>query len=201
MPGRQLKQMAETILRAASLDDADLLAALDVAAWRANYADMLSPATLSTLDESPFHDRTFFAAMLDRVGTCEWVWLVEQDGRPVGYCHFGLCQAARTGFGGEIGRLYLLPAAQGKGLGTRIIGAAARRLVAEGLTPIRTTVLEGNRRARRFCERLGGRDVGRQVAFEDQGQPVWERIYGWSDATPLITLSEAGAGEAGVGKA
>ena len=180
--------MAETILRPAALDDATLLSKLDIAAWRASYGGILSASTLDGLERNPLHDEAFFAAILDRAGTCEWIWLMEKAGEPVGFCHFGLCRSAASGYGGEIERLYLLPDVQGRGLGTRIMGAAARRLAGEGLTPIRTTVFEANARARRFYERLGGQDAGRQVAFEDQGRPVWERIYGWPDVTPLITL-------------
>lgn len=188
--------MTEAILRPAAQDDAELLSSLDVAVWRASYDGLLSRETLDALDRHPLHDRSYFSAVLDRAGVCEWIWLAERGGEPVGFCHFGLCRAAGTGYGGEVKRLYLLPAAQGRGFGRRILGAAARRLTAEGLTPIRTMVLEGHIRARRFCERLGAKEVGRQVAFEDQGRPVWERVYGWPDAAPLIALCEAGVGKA-----
>lgn len=187
--------MAETILRAASPDDAGLLSKLDVAVWRASYDGILSREILDALDRHPHHDSAFFASILDRGGVSEWIWLVERSGEPVGFCHFGLCRAAGSGYGGEVERLYLVPSAQGLGLGTRIMGAAARRLVAERLTPIRTTVFEANARARRFYERLGAEEVGRQIAFEDQGRPVWERVYGWPDAAPLMALCEAGVGK------
>jgi RimJ/RimL family protein N-acetyltransferase len=191
--------MVEIVLRAATAADAAALSALDVAVWRASYGHILSRAVLDGLDRSPFHDPHYFAAIIDRSGVEEWLWMVEADGRAAGYCHFGACRDAASGHGGELERLYLLPAVQGRGLGTRILAAAAHRLVDEGLTPIRTTVFEDNLRARRLYERLGACDLGRQVAFEDQGKPLWECVYGWPDPAPLLRPGDFG-GEVGVGK-
>lgn len=185
--------MKEVVLRTASATDAECLSALDVAAWRASYGHILSRATLGDLSHNPFHNPSFFAAIIDRLGVDEWLWVVESGDDAVGFCHFGACRDAAAGHGGEIERLYLLPRAQNQGLGTRILAAAAHRLVDEGLTPIRTTVFEENHRARRLYERLGGRLLGRTVVFEDQGKPVWDCIYGWQDPAPL--LSAAGVGK------
>ncbi|MCL4674640.1 MAG: GNAT family N-acetyltransferase, partial [Pararhodobacter sp.] len=82
--------------------------------------------------------------------------------------------------------LYLLPEAQGRGIGTRVLSAAAHRLVDERLTPIRTTVFEDNLRARRLYERLGGQCLGRRIVFEDAGRPIWDCVYGWPDPAPLL---------------
>jgi len=147
--------MVEIALRAATAADAGALSALDVAAWRASYDHILSREALDGLDRSPFHDPRFFAGIIDRCGMAEWLWVVEADRKAAGYCHFGACRDGISGHAGEFERLYLLPAIQGRGLGTRILAAAARRLVDEGLVPIRTTVFEGNLRARRLYERLG----------------------------------------------
>lgn len=184
--------MVEIVLRAATAADAAALSALDVAVWRASYGRILSPATLEGLPSSPFHDPHFFAAIVDRSGVEEWLWVVEADGRPAGYCHFGACRDPASGHGGEFERLYLLPAIQGRGLGTRILAAAAHRLVDEGLVPIRTTVFEGNHRARRLYERLGGQCIGRTVVFHDEGKPIWDCVYGWPDPAPLLA---AGRGQ------
>ncbi len=183
--------MPDVVLRTASAADAETLSALDVAIWRASYGHILSPSTLAGLGGSPFHDARYFSAIIDRIGTDEWLWVIEKGGSTVGYCHFGTCRAPDSGHGGEIERLYLLPRVQSQGLGTRILAAAGHRLVDERLTPIRTTVFEDNHRARRLYERLGARYVGRSVVFEDQGKPIWDSIYGWPDPAPLLAACQA----------
>ncbi|MHC4955727.1 MAG: GNAT family N-acetyltransferase [Planctomycetota bacterium] len=74
--------------------------------------------------------------------------VIEWDGEPVG------CQWVRRHEDAlELVRLYLLPAAQGCGIGTYLV----KRLIAEAGTadlPVRLRVLKGNP-ARRLYERLG----------------------------------------------
>lgn len=181
--------MTEVVVRTASAADAEILSALDVAVWRASYGDILSPGLLAGLASNRFHDPQYYAAIVDRIGVEEWLWVIESDGQAVGFCHFGACKDPACGYVGEIERLYILPTVQNRGIGTRVLAAAAHRLVDEGLTPIRTTVFEDNRRARRLYERLGGRYVGRQVVFEDQGRPVWDCAYGWPDPAPLLAAA------------
>lgn len=186
--------MSEVVLRTASADDAERLSALDVAIWRASYGDILSRDLLDGLEDSPFHDPRYFAAIIDRIGLDEWLWVIEAGGDAVGFCHFGGCRDPAEPGGGEIERLYLLPEAQGRGIGTRVLSAAAHRLVDERLTPIRTTVFEDNLRARRLYERLGGQCLGRRIVFEDAGRPIWDCVYGWPDPAPLLA---AGGGHKG----
>jgi RimJ/RimL family protein N-acetyltransferase len=183
--------MTEVVLRTASAGDAECLSALDVAAWRASYGEILSRALLDGLPGTPYHDPHYFAAIIDRIGVDEWLWVVDDGIDAVGFCHFGACRDPAGNFGGEIERLYLRPQAQNRGLGTRILAAAAHRLVEERLIPIRTTVFEETHRARRLYERLGGRLVGRTVVFEDRGRPVWDCIYGWDDPAPLLAATAA----------
>lgn len=187
--------MVDVVLRAATVDDAAALSALDVDVWRASYRRILSRALLDGLPQSPFHDPQYFLAIVDRSGMDEWLWVIEAEDALAGYCHFGACKDPGCGYLGEIARLYLRPAIQGQGIGTRILGAAAHRLVDEGLVPIRATVFEDNRRARRLYERLGAEYVGRQVVFEDQGKPVWDCTYGWADPAALLAAASGGVGK------
>lgn len=188
--------MPEICVRAATADDAQALSRFDVAVWRACYGKILGPATLGGLDRHPFHDPHFFAAIIDRCGVEEWLWVVEARGEVGGYCYFGACKDPASGYGGEIERIYLQPALRGRGLGTRILAAAARRLVEQGLTPIRTTVFVENRDAQRLYERLGAQQVGRQLAFtEPDGRELWEFAYGWPDPAPLLAATDGPVGK------
>src|SRR5690606_26239209 len=98
----QLPLMPDVVLRTASAADAESLSALDVAIWRASCGRILSPPALDGLACSPFHDPHYFSAIIDRIGTDEWLWVIEKGGTAVGYCHFGTCRDPASGHGGEI---------------------------------------------------------------------------------------------------
>ena len=115
--------------------------------------------------------------------------MIERDGNPIGYCHFGAAKDRSDAYAGEVEQLYLLPATQGRGTGTRVLAAAVRRLIDQGLSPVCTTVFEDNSRARNLYERLGAQYLGRQVVFEDRGRPIWECVYGWPDPAPLLSAA------------
>lgn len=79
--------------------------------------------------------------------------IVEVTGEPVG------CQWIRAHEGElELVRLYLLPEAQGKGIGTRLVSSLCERADREGL-PVRLRVLQVSL-ARRLYERHGFAVVG-----------------------------------------
>jgi GNAT superfamily N-acetyltransferase len=59
----------------------------------------------------------------------------------------------------QLARLFLLPSAQGRGLGGRVVEALLAFARASDL-PLALTVLHANPRARRFYERRGFRAVG-----------------------------------------
>lgn len=184
--------MVDVVLRAATAGDAAALSALDVEVWRASYRRILSRMLLDGLPHNPLHDPQYFLAIVDRSGMDEWLWVVEDDGELAGYCHFGACKDTGCGYMGEFERLYLRPAIQGRGIGTRILGAAAHRLADQDLLPIRTTVFADNIRARRLCERLGAREIGHRIAFEDEGRLLQECIYGWPDSAILLAAGGVG---------
>lgn len=188
--------MTELVLRAATATDAEVLSAFDVETWRACYADILGPTTLAKLHLNPFHDPHYFAALIDRCGVDEWLWVIDAGGVIGGYCHFGACDNPASGYRGDIRRIYIAPTFRRRGLGTRILAAAGRRLVEQGLTPIRTTVFVANHDAQRLYERLGAKQLGRHLAFTDRdGRDLWEYAYGWPDPAPLLSAADVGVGK------
>lgn len=171
--------MSAAALRAATTADAAALSALDVEVWRETYAGVLSAALLGGLDRNAFHDLAFFEALLSRCGATERVIVAESADRVVGYCWFGPCGDPGAAQRGEIERLYVAAGSRDCGLGRRLLDEALSTLRARGVAPVRTTVFVANERARRFYERAGAREVGRQAAFEDEGRPVMECVYAW----------------------
>ena len=92
------------------------------------------------------------------------VWLAERDGEAVGYALAGrpctLPHADIKPEDGELKRIYLLPSAQGGGVGGRLIQAAFDWLEADGPCTLWIGVWSQNFGAQRFYARLGFQQVG-----------------------------------------
>ncbi len=124
------------MLRRARPEDGDELAAILRSAMR---GAMPSLPELHTPDE----DRRF---LRDTVLPNEEVWVVEVDGRPVGFAALG----SRDGED-YLQHIYVTPEFQGGGLGTELIDHAKTRRPAG----FRLWVFQQNDGARRFYERRG----------------------------------------------
>jgi GNAT superfamily N-acetyltransferase len=165
--------------------DADVLpmARVHIMSWRETYPGLLPDPMLARLSIADQAIR--WQRMLDRPdgwgGSLAFV--ADQEGSVVGY---GTCSGQRTrllqdrGFTGEVGELYLLRRAQGRGAGSALMRAMAAALAQRGHRAMSLWVLERNGHARRFYERLGGSLIaGKQARFA-------EVAYGWNDLRTLI---------------
>ena len=123
--------MDDVALRDAVIDDAPLLAHIGVQSWRETYAGLLSAPLLAGLDRSPFHDVSYWQGLLAQPRCHQRIWLVGGT-EPIGLFHYG----ADEDGGGTVERLYLLRAAQRRGLGRRPMRLAADALAGDGLRPI-----------------------------------------------------------------
>jgi RimJ/RimL family protein N-acetyltransferase len=144
-------------IRPATVDDADALASLLVAAWRSTYASLLPAEFLAGLDVVAWADR--WREMLGDPG--DYRALVgEEDGELAGFVSIGP-DPERS----PVGRLYALYVAAprlGTGLGHELHEAGLQVLRDRGLTTVELWVLRGNERAIAFYERHGWSHDGRQ---------------------------------------
>ena len=169
-------------IRRATGADVLVMAKVHIASWRETYPGMLPEpmlAGMSVADEAIRWQR-----MLDRPRRWDGsiVFVAEQDGAVVGY---GSCGVQRTkalhdrGFTGEIGELYLLRAAQRQGAGSGLMKAMAAALLERGHRGMSLWVLQRNRDARLFYERLGG------ILIAEKHAGLFEVAYGWSSLERL----------------
>ena len=138
-------------LRIAREEDTGAVRALLAAAWRRTYATILDPAQLDALVAAALHPD----ALRARVRAPDAVALVAgSDGAIVGHL------AARlTPRGAHVDRLYVAAAAQGRGVGARLLAALQERLGPAGVVTLH--VEASNERARAFYLRQGFRETGR----------------------------------------
>jgi ribosomal protein S18 acetylase RimI-like enzyme len=182
------------VIRVAGVADAVALGRLHVAAWHETYRGLVPGAMLAGL--SAEERGAVWAEMLaDPAGYHDVrVHLAEQGGKTIGFAACGTqsdAALAAEGFDGEIGAIYLLGAAQRRGIGRLLMRAAAADLRARGLQSATLWVLRENMPARRFYERLGGEVVGEKRDVRPEGELV-ELAYGWSDLRPLQQEAEIG---------
>jgi len=138
------------VIRRATRDDAEAIAAIEVRAFRHAYADILDPHYLAELDADARAEewRTTLRAA-DRL-----VFVAELDGRVVGY--------ASVRPDGDLRMLYVDPFAQGAGVGTQLLEAAERAGARE------LDVFEANGHGRGFYEARGWRLAGEAGAWLDR---------------------------------
>jgi ribosomal protein S18 acetylase RimI-like enzyme len=137
--------------------DEVLIARLKVACWREAYPGILPQPLLDELS-------------VDR-STVEWTrglregiaWLAEQVGEPVGFGHVR---------GDEVTTLYVRKADHRQGVGRELLSHCFDEIACLGHRSAHLWVLQDNKPARGFYERLGGRVTMRRPV----GFPRWPRI-------------------------
>lgn len=162
--------------------DAASLAQVHVTAWRETYGGMLPEPFLARMSVEAHARR--FARALTRPGPHDVTLAALNPQGVFGYVAGGPSRAGVAGEA-EIETLYLLRAAQGRGVGRRLLTDAARALAAHGAQSLMISVLAQNAPARAFYERLGGvaDDPREEAGF---GGRVWEVAYRWPDLRSLI---------------
>jgi len=136
------------VIRPARPEDAEAIARVHVATWRAAYAHAVPADTLAGVDVG---ERTELWKRFLAGGTAIFVGEIEGEIR--GFASVG---ESRDGPGvGELFAIYVLPEAWGTGLATGLIERGEEELRARGFKSATLNVLADNPRARRFYERQG----------------------------------------------
>ena len=142
-------------LRQARSDDAPVIGALQVRAWRWAYAGLLPEAMLAGLSA----ERR--AGWWRQLPDDQRVWLAEDAGvTSAGLMGFCATAPARDAGTGEVRAIYIEEAALGKGVGRALMRRALTDLDSRGFRRATLWVLESNARGRRFYEAGGWRADG-----------------------------------------
>ena len=173
------------LIRRARAADAAAIGRVNVESWRTSYPGLVPDSYLLGLSEEASAGR--WRAQLSNPEGSGAVWVaVERHQGLVGFASCGPQRTALPGHGGELYTLYLLDTAQGRGLGRRLLAAAAAGLLAEGTEGMVAWVLRDNP-ARWFYERMGGQRLGEQTI--SLGRALLPEIaYGWRDLSELARL-------------
>ena len=172
-------------LRPAAPGDAEGVARVYVASWRATYRGLVPAATLGRMTEAG--EIPYWRRALQRSGQRAVVATAAGEG-VVGFLTAGPDRSGGDRFTDEIYTLYLLPALVRRGLGRRLMAAAAEQLMADGYKAVRVWALRDNP-SRAFYRALGGAPAGAKTVLVDNA-PLAVVCYEWLS---LETLEERAA--------
>jgi ribosomal protein S18 acetylase RimI-like enzyme len=172
------------LIRPALIADCDDIGAVHVAAWRETYRGLLPDKLLEDLSV-PVR-AAMWRRGLERGAEGPAIFVAEEGGAIVGFAAGGARRSPQLQEDAEVYALYVLSAAQGRGLGRRLMAALATALAERGARSLCLWVLRDNAGARRYYERLGGR-VGIGKSEIEGGQPIVEVAYSWHDLAALAS--------------
>ena len=162
--------------------DAEALARVHVQSWRETYRGLLPDAYLARMSEEA-HARRFAKALL-KPGPDDVTLAVADRWGLAGYAQGGPSRRGAPGEA-EVATLYLVRAAQNRGLGGKLLGDTARALAVRGARSLVISVLRDNFAARGFYEHLGGEPEAARREPGPGGGSYWEVAYRWADITRL----------------
>jgi GNAT superfamily N-acetyltransferase len=166
-------------IRSAEMQDAAAIAHVHVQSWLTTYAGIVPAEYLASLNEA--ERVSLWQDWLQR-DLC--IHVAELEGEVAGFASGGPIREPLGEYGAEMYAIYLLQAAQGKGIGRQLVGALATALLARDFKNMAVWVLEQNP-AVRFYERTGAQHLeNKQV--EIGGVLLSEIALGWPDLMQLV---------------
>jgi GNAT superfamily N-acetyltransferase len=158
--------VGRVIVRPAAPADADELARVQIASWRAVYTGLMNPVVLAGLDFDELAHR--WRVRLENAHNPARNLVAAAQGELRGFAAIGAARDAdlERGRFGELWAIYVEPAAWGAGVGQALLATAEAEL-GWRFSQFVLWVLEKNTRARRFYEKHGWvLDGGRKEPVE-----------------------------------
>ena len=177
-----------TVIRPAAVADARAIAQVRVDSWRATYRGMIPDAYLDGMSVDA--SETLWLRVLSAPNRVAAVFVAEDATGITGFASGHRLPEPKHGFDAELSAVYLAPAAQRAGTGTRMVAEVAATLSSLGASGLIAWVIAANKRARAFYEALGG-DLLLEQPFQWDGMDLIEAGYGWRDLTALAVAGPA----------
>jgi ribosomal protein S18 acetylase RimI-like enzyme len=170
------------------VDDAAAIAAVRVESWRITYRGVIPDAYLDGMrveDSAALWARILSTPSSDK----RMVFVAELDGSLLGFAAAMKLHEPKFGVNAELTGIYLKPEAQRKGIGRRLVAAAAHACIAEDAHDMLVWVITQNQAARDFYEGLGAELMAGQP-FSWDGLELHETGYAWRDLGVLIAACD-----------
>ena len=172
----------------ATQDEITILATLHLEGWHSAYAGAVDQ---EFLDSMSVHER--------EVGWEKWLTnpdinaaIVYVQDHPVGFVAYGKVETMPPGqstirpqYTSEILAIYILPDYWKQGIGKELMSYAAEKLKEDRHSGMCLWVLDKNKNACSFYEKIGGQRIGKHM-IEIGPSKVKEVCYGWRNINDLI---------------
>jgi len=168
-------------IRAASVADARAIADVLVRSWHATYAGIVAQSYIDRM--SPEAQSLRWQKRLSDGEPVTAVVAQDTNGAIVGFAAGGPLREKHGAFDGELYALYLLPEAQGQGIGRMLLSAWALQAKSRGYAAAIARVFTANP-ACAFYEHLGAHAV-KEASLELEGESYRETWYAWDDLSAL----------------
>jgi GNAT superfamily N-acetyltransferase len=181
----------EPFVRPAMPDDADGIAKVHVKGWQEAYVGLL-PQHVLDRQSVPTRLR-MWSSWLQEPADCRWTLVaIDPAAGIVGFA--GGVRAKRTMHGAafKIPVLYVLQTHLRRGLGRQLMHGLGRAMAQHGPGAVALWSLAGNKSARTFYERIGGR-LASVLAESDRDGRLTLAGYRWRDAAELAERSRPSA--------
>lgn len=152
--------MSDPIIRRAGPADADALVAVGLQTFAETFQHLYSPEDFAAYVAEAYAHQRIVADLAD---PAKAMWLVEVDGRAIGYALAGPCGLPHpdaTPACGELKRIYFTRDGQGAGLGKALFWIVMDWLQSAGPRDVWIGVWSENHRALRFYDHQGFEKAG-----------------------------------------
>ena len=154
--------LAAVVIRPASLDDEAAVRAITIEAFDGVSIDQNIERRLGPAASSLWHERKGAAVGAELRAAPEQCYVAEVDGLVIGYVTTDVSKATSTG---RIPNIGVAHPYRGRGLGSRLIEHALRCFRRRGLRLARIETLEQNAVGQHLYQKLGFREVARQIHY------------------------------------
>ncbi|MEP7063481.1 MAG: GNAT family N-acetyltransferase [Betaproteobacteria bacterium] len=180
--------MIDVRIRRATVDDAVAIARVRVESWRTTYRGMIPQSYLDSMTVEA--SATLWDKSLSAQSARSQVFVAEDAEGVLGFAAGVVLPEAKLGFDADLAAVYLRPAYQRLGLGSKLVGVTAAALLAQKAQSMVVWVIAANKAARDFYLALGAALVVEQP-FQWDGMDLVEAGYGWRDLPQLVARCNA----------
>ena len=165
--------MEEYIIRFATENDCEELSYLKHKVWDETYRGIYPDEKIDKFDYEKHKNKFIDIVNNSKVE----LFVVEHEGKLVGYMGYGTPYRPFQDFKQEIGLLYLLKLCQGTGLGRKLFNIAYNEIKESGHKDFFISCNKYNYPAHKFYEKMGGKIIHIDEDNEDKSIPQVKFLY------------------------
>ena len=160
-------------IRFATENDCEELSKLKHDVWNETYRGIYPDEKIDNFDYEA--NKNTFIKIVNNLKIA--LYVVEHNGKLVGYMDYGTPYRPFQDFKQEIGLLYLLKECQGAGLGKKLFNTAYNKIKEKGYKEFFISCNKYNYPAHKFYEKMGGKIIHIDEDNEDKSIPQVKFLY------------------------